>query len=163
MVQREGITLVTQNVDGLHEAAADACGAPQPLGLHGSIFRVRCTDCGSERSDREPVDATSLETLPRCSGCGALLRPAVVWFGEALPEDTLRQAIAAAERADVCLVIGTSGTVQPAAALANHARSGGATLIVVDPGATEYDTVADIRLSGSADEVVPAILGRPHR
>ena len=156
-------TLVTQNVDGLHEAAALTFGTDPDHGgrtvrLHGSIFRVRCTACLTEVEDRGPIDASSEDTLPRCRSCDGLLRPAVVWFGEALPAEALRRASAAAQTATVCLVIGTSGTVYPAAALAHEAAQSGADLIVVDPGETAYDAVADIRIPGSAADVLPEAL-----
>ncbi len=158
MSRHDGVTLVTQNVDGLHERAAKEIGSADPIRLHGSIFRARCTECGTESGHREPVDASNEDTLPRCDACGGLLRPAVVWFGEQLPVNALSQAGAAAREADVCLVIGTSGAVYPAAGLAHEAVSSGAPLIVVDPGETAYDGMADVRLVGSADELVPEIV-----
>ncbi len=158
MSRHDGVTLVTQNVDGLHERAAEQAGSDDPIRLHGSIFRVRCTVCHTESGDWEPVDASNEDALPRCHACGGLLRPAVVWFGEQLPVAALSQADQAAREADVCLVIGTSGAVYPAAGLAHEAVSTGARLIVVDPGETAYDGMADVRLVGSADELVPEIV-----
>lgn len=152
------VTLVTQNVDGLHEQAAELAASPDPIRLHGSIFRVACTSCAHERVHRDQIDASSHATLPRCDKCGELFRPAVVWFGEALPYEALNTAGSAARDADVCLVIGTSGAVYPAAGLAHEAVSSGAPLIVLDPGETAYDSIADVRLVGSADEVVPDML-----
>ena len=156
-------TLVTQNVDGLHEAAALGIDATPEHGgriirLHGSIFRVRCTVCHVETDHRSTIDASSAESLPRCASCDGLLRPAVVWFGETLPVDAISRATSAAHTAAVCLVIGTSGTVYPAAALAHEAAQSGAVLIVVDPGETAYDDVADVRLVGSAEVVVAELL-----
>jgi len=158
MARHEGVTLVTQNVDGLHEEAAARYSAPPPVRLHGSIFRVRCLGCGREDDHRDPIDASHLDTLPRCPACGALVRPAVVWFGEVLPGEALRTASTAAAASDVCLVIGTSGTVHPAAAIAHHAASSGAMLIVVDPEETAYDAAADVRLFETADRVLPVLL-----
>src|SRR4051812_30514379 len=88
-IRRDGIVIATQNVDGLHANAArrvDESKAERalPLELHGSLFTMRCTRCDWSREDRRPVDATSLDTLPRCERCAALARPAVVWFGESL-------------------------------------------------------------------------------
>lgn len=88
-----------------------------------------------------------------------LLRPDVVWFGEMLPRRELRLATEAATVAEVCLVIGTQGSVYPAAGLVHQARAAGARIIVVDPARTELDPIADIRLHGSASEVVPSLLG----
>ncbi len=159
MSRQDGVTLVTQNVDGLHERAAEQAGSDEPIRLHGSIFRVRCTVCHTESGHCEPVDAANEDTLPRCEACAGLLRPAVVWFGEQLPVDVLSRASDAARVADLCLVIGTSGAVYPAAGLAHEAVSSGAPLIVVDPGKTAYDGMADVRLVSSADELVPEMLG----
>lgn len=167
MLRREGVTLVTQNVDDLHERGAEAAaralareGAAAraaPIRLHGSICHTRCTRCGGRAPFPGPVDATSEATLPRCA-CGGLLRPDVVWFGESLPEDALRSAFAAAAAADVCLVVGTTGAVYPAAALVHETRGAGGKVIVVDPGETAYESVADLRLWGAAGEIVPALL-----
>ncbi len=158
-MRRHGnVKLVTQNVDGLHERAAEEAGSADPIRLHGSIFRVRCTACDAESGHRAPVDASNEHTLPRCDVCDGMLRPAVVWFGEQLPADALSQASDAAEEANVCLVIGTSGTVYPAAGLAHEAADTGARLIVIDPGDTAFDAAADIRIKGSAAEVLPVIL-----
>ncbi len=193
MLRRGGVTLVTQNVDDLHERGAEeaalgllrkdrllAAGALAPAGdeddlrtaarssaaraapirLHGSLLHVRCTRCGERREHRGPVDASRDTTLPRCAACGGLLRPDVVWFGEPLPEGALEAAFSAAAAADACLVVGTAGAVQPAAALVDEAAGAGAHVIVVDPGETAYDGVADVRLWGAAGEVVPAMLAR---
>ncbi len=153
--------LVTQNVDDLHERAARAAGAPdgppRVLKVHGSIFRARCLACGVEAGHDGAVDATSETTLPRCA-CGGLLRPAVVWFGEMLPPDVIEAAFQAARDAEACLVIGTAGAVYPAASVVHQAHHAGAPVIVVDPGPTEYDDLADVRLVARAGEVVPRIL-----
>lgn len=170
MLRREGITLVTQNVDGLHERAAaevaEAGARPEdasralPIRLHGSIFGVRCTRCSHRSESRRPIDATSTDTLPRCPDCESLLRPDVVWFGEMLPESALGAASEAAGSADACLVIGTQGAVYPAAGLAFQAqREGGALLIVVDPADTAFDSSADVRIRAPAARVVPDLVG----
>lgn len=112
------VVVVTQNVDGLHAAA----GSRRVIEFHGSIWRVRCLDCGAEREDRRHP----LPVPPRCDGCGGLLRPGVVWFGEAIDPANLAAADAAARRCDLFLVIGTSGVVYPAAGLAGTARASGA-------------------------------------
>ncbi|HET9012860.1 MAG TPA: NAD-dependent deacylase, partial [Gemmatimonadaceae bacterium] len=118
----ENVRVITQNVDGLHAAA----GGSPPIELHGSLFRMRCTGCGARRDDRDPIDASSRETLPQCQWCGSLMRPDIVWFGEPLDPDVLGEASRLASVADVCLVIGTSAIVYPAAGLAElTARAGG--------------------------------------
>ena len=151
MKGREGVTLITQNVDDLHERA----GTPSLIKLHGSLFVDRCARCAFRR----PASLTwAYDPPPVCPECGAPLRPDVVWFGEMLPEDQLVAAEHAAVRAEACLVIGTSGAVYPAAGIVHAAREAGARLIVVDPGETEYDRMADIRLTGRAGELVPPLL-----
>ncbi len=161
------VTLVTQNVDGLHERAADtlavsigeaAARRAQPLTLHGSLNRIRCTSCAYESDHPAEVDATSLATLPKCPDCGALLRPAVVWFGESLPTDILETAWRAAESADVCLVLGTSAVVQPAASLANVTHEAGGQVVEVNPLETPLSSIASVVLRDSVELVVPAIL-----
>jgi NAD-dependent deacetylase len=159
-----GRTLVTQNVDGLHEAAAmTAAGAQDPtpampVRLHGSIFRVRCPSCATSVDHRDPVDVSSIDALPRCQGCRGILRPDVVWFGEPLPERELALATEAATTADLCLVIGTRGAVYPAAGLVFQAKDQRATVVVIDPAETEFDALADVRMWGSAGELVPQVL-----
>jgi NAD-dependent deacetylase len=165
MLARDGVTLVSQNVDDLHERAAiEASGgasrasAALPVRLHGSLFHVRCTGCPYRAEHRDRIDASTQETLPRCPSCGALLRPDVVWFGEMLPPAEVARAFAAAGEADAGLVVGTSGAVYPAAAAAHAVLAAGGRLIVVDPGPTDYDSVATIKLEGRAGELVPPLL-----
>jgi NAD-dependent deacetylase len=164
LLRRPGGVLVTQNVDGLHELAAqEVAGAGDPtaalpIRLHGSIFRARCTRCGASGEYRQVINASSIDALPRCQGCTGLLRPDVVWFGEMLPELEITRATLAAAEADLCLVIGTRGAVYPAAGLVHEARRSGARVIVVDPEPTDLDHLADIKLSGKAGEILPGIL-----
>jgi NAD-dependent deacetylase len=161
------VTLVTQNVDGLHESAAAALATTlgpsaarraRPLAIHGSLFRVRCTRCSHTDDHHAPVDATSADTLPRCPDCGALLRPGVVWFGEALPADLLTHAWRVAEAADVCLVVGTSAVVQPAASLAAATQAAGGQVIEVNTHETALSAIATVAFRDSAAIVVPALL-----
>ena len=157
------LTLVTQNVDGLHEAAARAAagdGDPAPalpLELHGSLYRVRCTACGARSADRGPVDATSMATLPRY-GCGGLLRPDIVWFGEALDPAILDRAFRAAEAADVCVVAGTSALVHPAASLPLATARAGGVVIEVNPDPTPLTEVAAVVLRGPSGSILPELL-----
>ena len=142
-------TLVTQNIDGLHEAA----GSQAPLNLHGSIWKVKCRTCSHKEINRD-VPMTS--SLPRCPACSDLLRPDVVWFGEVLPRDTLERAFAAAETSGTCVVVGTSALVQPAALIPVAAVRQGATLIEVNPEETSISSLAHERLVGPAAELLPA-------
>ena len=154
---RPGFRVVTQNVDGLH---VDACrdGASLPLELHGSLFRIRCTRCTHRRSDRSTIDATSLETLPRCGSCGALMRPDIVWFGESLETRVLDEAMRLASEAEVCLVVGTSALVYPAAGLSDIARRRGGSVIEVNVAETPMTDIATISLRGPAATIVPELL-----
>lgn len=142
--------LITQNVDSLHERA----GSRAVVHLHGSLWRVRCLQCGEE----QPNEQVPLAPLPpRCS-CGGMQRPAVVWFGESLPERELNAALAAARRAQVFLVVGTSSLVYPAAALPRVALETGARIIEVNPEATELTPYAHASLRGLAGEILPQIV-----
>ena len=148
---RPGFTLVTQNVDGLHRAA----GSRRLLCLHGDIFTVRCVAEGTEREDRRvPLP----EIPPRC-GCGAMLRPGVVWFGEPLPEREMAEAAAAAGRAELFLSIGTSALVYPAAGLPAIARRRGAYLVEINLEPTPLSPLADEVISAPAAQVLPDLLG----
>lgn len=165
-LSRPGVTLVSQNVDDLHERAArEAAGGDEararraePIRLHGSLFHDQCTHCTWRGPARGAVDASSIAALPHCPECGGLLRPDVVWFGEMLPVRAVEAAFAAAAEAEACLVIGTTGAVYPAAAVVHTARAAGARVVVVDPGPTEYDEVADVRIREPAGSAVPRIL-----
>ncbi len=164
-LERDGVRIVTQNVDALHTEAArqvagdDDPGPALPLELHGSLFRVRCTGCFEEEEHRDEVDASSRETLPRCRRCGELLRPAVVWFGESLDPRVLEAASRAASDADVCLVVGTSALVQPAASLPRTTRAGGGAVVEVNPEETPISAAAEVSLRAPAGSVVPRLVG----
>ncbi len=147
---RSDFRLVTQNVDGLHERA----GNERVLRLHGSLWRLRCTAEGREFNDRR---ADLVELPPRCD-CGALLRPGVVWFGEALPLETLAEAERAAATAAVVLVAGTSSMVYPAAALPRVARAAGAYVVEINPEPTPLTAEVDEHLAGPAGEVLPRVV-----
>lgn len=153
----ERLTVITQNVDGLHEAA----GSPGVLALHGNLFADAWLDgCALARrpADACPVSWAEPGHPPRCAQCGSLVRPAVVWFGEGLPVDTLAAAQAAAHACEVMLVVGTFGQVWPAAGLAGSARRAGAKVIVVNPEATALDDEADALLRGPSATVLPRLL-----
>ena len=143
-------TLITQNVDGLHSMA----GNQNVLELHGNIQRVRCADCYTFTETWE--DDT--ESVPRCRECSGLLRPDVVWFGEALPRDQLEAAVEAARSCDVFLSIGTSGVVQPAASLAFAAHNRGAVVIEINAEPTPLTSKADYVLEGKSGEILPGLV-----
>lgn len=149
------LTVITQNVDGLHQRA----GSQDVLALHGSLAEDRWLDpCALHRQGACDVARAEPGRPPRCPQCGNPVRPAVIWFGEMLPEDALRQAEQAASRCDVMLVVGTAGAVYPAAGLAHQARAVGAQVIIVNPHPSELDELAHLRLAGSAAQVLPRLL-----
>ena len=143
-------TLVTQNVDGLHERA----GSRNTIELHGNILRSRCS-LEDEVVEPEERDAS---VPPRCPRCGAFLRPDVVWFGEMLPLGALETASQAARGCDLFFSIGTSSLVYPAAALPYEAVEWGATLVEINPNETPLTRQADYSLRGQAGEVLPRLL-----
>lgn len=148
----ESFTLVTQNIDGLHQAA----GSRNVVELHGNIRRVKCA--GEDRVV-EQWDETG-DLPPRCSACGDYLRPDVVWFGEILPEEGLRQAWQVAEQCDLFLSIGTSNLVEPAASLPWIAHQHGATVLVINPTADGQRHGARIHhLQGRSGDLLPVLVG----
>ncbi len=148
----ENFTIATQNVDGLHQTA----GSKRVHEIHGSLRRTRCTDCGIIQ-DRGLED---LAELPECGPCGGLLRPDIVWFHEALPEDVWWNAQQAAGECDVLLVVGTSAVVYPAASLipiAKRTKTPGTTVIECNLTPTEASAMADIGLYGPSGETLPKL------
>jgi NAD-dependent deacetylase len=147
---KPNFTLITQNVDGLHERA----GSRRVLKLHGDIWRMECSECGRNWPDRR----VPLPKLPPHCGCGAIARPGVVWFGEPLGE-VWAEADHAAREAGVLLVIGTSAVVYPAAGLAPIAKSAGARVIEINPEQTPLSSHVDLALRGAAGELLPRLIG----
>jgi NAD-dependent deacetylase len=151
--RRAGVTLLTQNVDGLHERA----GSAAPVELHGNLWRVRCAgECGVAVRDREG-DAPRAQL--RCT-CGAWLRPDVVWFGEPLDAAIMKAATDAVEHANVVVVVGTSAVVYPVAALPQIARRSGARLVEVNVEETPLSPHVHAVLRGPAGEVLPDVESR---
>lgn len=145
-------TVITQNVDGLHQMA----GSRDVIEFHGSFARQRCMDCGRRLATAE-VDLRQLP--PRC-GCGGVLRPEAVFFGELIPSECLLRSQELSTRCDVMLVIGTSAVVQPAAAMPAIAKQSGATVIEINPEKTPLTTeVSDYLLAGRAGEIMRALVG----
>ncbi len=143
-------TLITQNVDGLHRMA----GNENVLELHGNIQRVRCADCYTFAETWQE----DTESVPSCSKCGGLLRPDVVWFGEALPRDQLEAAVEAARSCQVFFSIGTSGVVQPAASLAFAAHNRGAAVVEINAEPTPLTSKADYIFQGKSGEILPGLV-----
>ena len=138
-------TLITQNVDGLHDLA----GSQNMIKLHGDIWNVRCLECGKEWVERSELN----DLPPRCA-CGGMLRPGVVWFGEMLPEGAMERASAAVRAADVLIVAGTSAQVYPAAGLISVAR----TVVEINPEETDFSQHVTYSLRGTSAEILPQLL-----
>jgi NAD-dependent deacetylase len=147
------VTIVTQNVDGLHAAA----GSEDVVELHGNIRRVRCLDHAHPFTGELAEDDAEGDPPP-CPVCGSPLRPDVVWFGEMLPERAVARAWDEAGRCDALLLVGTSGTVWPAAELPHVARRRGAFIVEVNPERSELTAVADVFLAGTAGDVLPRLV-----
>lgn len=153
LARQECLIQITQNVDDLLERAGVA--AENIYHLHGTITRDRCNrPCGYEES----VDLGKASPLRRCPECGSLMRPAVVWFGEALPEGVMEKADRLCRRIDCLLVVGTSASVYPAAGLIGVARGNGASIIVVNTHKSEASGMADVELVGCSGEILPELL-----
>jgi NAD-dependent deacetylase len=147
---KPNFTLITQNVDGLHDRA----GSRRVLKLHGDIWRMQCSECGRNWPDRR----VPLPKLPPHCGCGAVARPGVVWFGEPLGE-VWAEAEHAAREAGVLVVIGTSAVVSPAANLGPIAKSAGARVIEINLEETAISRYVDLSLRCGAGEILAGLIG----
>ena len=152
------VTLVTQNVDDLHERA----GSASPIHLHGSLNQPRCFACARLHvlpSDvpNEPEGGRRLEP-PRCLHCGGRIRPGVVWFGEGLPDAAWKDTKAAVGSCDLMFVIGNSGLVYPAAGLPKLAAANGSRIVEINPRSAELDVAGAERLVGEAGVIMPALV-----
>ena len=155
LAQRVPLSLVTQNVDDLHERAGSAVDAH----VHGSLFALRCFACGRAHDGPldDYVDNTQRVEPIRCTACGDRIRPGVVWFGEAVPDDAWSAATDAATRCSLMLVVGTSGLVHPAAGLPALARRSGATVVEINPEATALSAEADHVWRATAAQALPQL------
>jgi len=142
------LTLVTQNVDNLHQRA----GSTDVIEFHGNIFDDRCFADGTLQAGDDTLD------VPLCQDCGSPLRPGVVWFGEAIPERALDVSCAAAADCDVFLSVGTSSAVYPAAGLADIARESDAMLVEINPNPTPQASRFDFALAGKSGLVLPELI-----
>jgi NAD-dependent deacetylase len=142
--------LITQNVDGLHRAA----GSRHVTEIHGNIWRIRCTGCGILSDNHE----VPIQIPPMCSHCRAMLRPHIVWFGEALAEEDLRKSYETLESCEILLIIGTSGLVYPAASFAPVAKAAGAYVVELNLETTPSTEVVDCSFQGRAKDLVPALV-----
>jgi NAD-dependent deacetylase len=152
------LTLITQNVDGLHQRA----GSHAVLELHGSLHQPRCHVCRRAHALTEhplelPEGGCRLQP-PICSECGGLIRPGVVWFGEPLPIDSWRAAQRAVDECDLLLTVGTSGLVHPAAGLPQMAAQDGIPVVQINPVATNLDDLMTLNLRDTAARVLPELV-----
>lgn len=143
-------TLITQNVDSLHQKA----GSQNILELHGNISRIRCSRDGATVDDWQERE----KEPPACPRCGAYLRPDVVWFGESLPPQALQDAAKAADECDIFLSIGTSAVVHPAASLIYSTMRRGKPTIEINPSDTPQSQMVTYQLSGPSGEILPQLV-----
>ena len=149
------VSVITQNVDNLHERA----GSSTVHHLHGSLFEFRCASCGTAYHGPLPqVSEPILELAPPHCGCGGLIRPDIVWFGEMLPDGPWQAATDAATSADLMVVVGTSGVVYPAAGLPEIALAHGIPVIEVNPEPTPLSDSATVTVRQSASTALPRLL-----
>ncbi len=137
LAKKTNLTIVTQNVDQLDQRA----GSKNVLELHGNISHSRCLQCAN--LDKLKI---GFKHPPKCSKCSGDTRPNVVWFGESLPQNTFQKAIQAFQDCDLAMIIGTSGVVEPAASLANLAKSKGAFVLEINPELTPISQIADLSI-----------------
>lgn len=150
------LAIITQNVDGLHQRAALPDDV-EVIELHGSIWTIRCTQCGREREDRSTGPRPP--TLPHCD-CGALERPGVVWFGEMLPNREIERAHRVASSCDAFLVVGTSSVVHPAAGLSQVALYSRAYVVEFNLEATPASGHVHLAVAGPCEQTLPALVDR---
>jgi len=143
--------IITQNIDNLHRRA----GSKNVHELHGNVERNYCIGCGKTFADEEIM---KMDKAPRCTSCGDLVRPDVVWFGELLPVDQWQKSVSAAERADIFFSVGTSSVVFPAASLPHTAKGAGAYVVEINIERTELSPFADEVLLGRSGDILPNIL-----
>lgn len=151
------LQIITQNVDGLHEKA----GSVNIIRLHGRLSETKCSqNCKGDPTliDLDKYGLNSLDSAPRCPHCGARVRPSVIWFNELLPTGPLEHAWQAINQADLMLVIGTSGSVYPAADMPREAHDRGVPIIEINPAPSAHTAVADVLLTAPSGEALPALL-----
>jgi len=150
--------VLTQNFDGLHQAA----GLPENrvVEMHGTLRTTSCVRCGKRVRTADVVAALAANPDPACATCGGILKPDIVYFGEALPADAIDRAVQAAESCDVFVAIGTTLSVYPVASLAGLAVESGADLVIVNAEPTDYDRYATEVIREPIDIAVPALVDR---
>ena len=150
------ITIVTQNVDDLHERAGSTVAAH----VHGSLYEPRCSDCGQSADVDPQTELAQRMPPPHCTVCDGLVRPGVVWFGESLPTEPWDRALAAVAACDVLLVVGTSGVVYPAAGLPSVARAAGVPVVEINPTDTDLTDQVDYSWRATAATALPLLVAQ---
>ncbi len=146
--------VITQNIDGLHQKA----GSRKVIELHGTIYRSICTRCSASFDHTQLLKSLEDSTIPRCSHCGGLMKPDVVFFGENLPADALQESFELAEKADLCIAMGTSLVVYPAAMIPEITHNSGGKVIIVNRGETGLDHIAYAKYNVDLVEFSRAVL-----
>ncbi len=153
-------TLVTQNIDGLHQRAGS--DPALVVEVHGTLHRVACLSCGETAPMERALERVrGGEEDPACRSCGGILKSATISFGQSLVAADVERAFAAAEACDVLLALGTSLTVQPVSRLVPTAKQAGAAVVILNAEPTPYDGLADAVVAGSISEVLPRLVARP--
>lgn len=155
-LEREGSLrcVITQNIDGLHQEA----GSKRVIELHGNTRIIRCLECTKELTAEKAYMLTETHIPPPCPDCGGILKPAVVFFGESLPEQAVREAYSEADACDLLLAIGSSLMVYPAAHIPVRAKECGARLVIISTEPTAMDNIADSVVYNKAGTVLPKIV-----
>jgi NAD-dependent deacetylase len=149
--------VITQNIDNLHQKAGN--DPAKVFELHGNIRWIRCLDCGKRYPLAEVLGQNrEVKEVPVCGHCAGILKPDVVFFGEALPDETLQEATLRAGRCDLLIVVGSSLVVYPAAYLPLFAKQAGAGLVIINLDATQADRIADVVIHAPAGQVLPGIM-----
>jgi NAD-dependent deacetylase len=146
-------TLITQNIDGLHQLA----GSRNIIEMHGNLWQVRCTKCGEIEQNHE---VPFRELPPMCGQCQSIGRPNIVWFGEIIPITIIDSALIAIEKCDVMLIVGTSGVVEPAASLGLIAKQAGKPVIEINLEHTPNSGLYDLSIFGKSGEILPLLYSK---
>ena len=148
--RKEKFTLITQNIDGLHQVA----GSQNIIEIHGNIWEVKCEKCELITKNYE-APLTNLP--PRCKNCEEIIRPNVVWFGEIIPMEVIDSALLAIEESSLMIIIGTSGIVEPAASMGLMAKQHGKKVIEINLETTPHTGIYDISIQAKSSEILPLL------
>lgn len=152
------LAIVTQNIDHLHHKAGSS--PDKIIELHGTAFSVSCLSCG-RKYDRDEIEARikSGVKVPYCDDCSGILKPDTISFGQAMPEDKMTQAMVCAGECDLCIVLGSSLVVYPAASVPSHAVLNGGNLIIINRDRTPFDLDADLVIHESVSKALEQMIG----